>query len=339
MIFKNKQGIGPLLLLFGTFLFACQSSEETPLQSLRIAFGSCNRTDLPQVMWEPINKNMPDVFVWLGDIVYGDTHDMTDLEAKYKKVKNEPGYISLSNHAEIIGVWDDHDYGWNDSGKNYGKKDSSQQLLLDFLDISDESPLRQQEGVYSSHVFGKHPVMTKIILLDARFFRDTVIADPDPARRYTVNETGDVLGEQQWRWLEKELRSTEADVHIIGSGIQVIPTEHGWEKWANFPRSRQRLFDLIRSIKPKNTLMISGDRHIAEFSKIELGEKVELYEATSSGLTHTWNNIWEEPNQHRVKDMVIKKNFGIIEITPQEINVEIRGEMDSLYNKIRIPQQ
>ena len=327
-----------LFLLGGIAFFGCGTSNTTTeSKPLTIAFGSCNRTDLPQVMWEPLVTNQPDVFVWLGDIVYGDTHDMRDLRAKYNRLASEPGYQQLGTISEIIGVWDDHDYGWNDAGKNYSKRDSSKQVLLDFLGTTTDAPIRNREGLYSSYEFGSHPTLTKVILLDTRYFRDTVIIDTTPGRRYTTNDTGDILGKEQWEWLFSELKNSDADFHIIGSGIQVIPEEHGWEKWANFPKSRKKLLDLMTELTPKNPLIISGDRHIAEYSKIKLKPGYELYEVTSSGLTHTWSNIWEEANKHRVDDMIVKKNFGVIEITPNRMTVEIRGELDSLFKSVEIP--
>lgn len=328
---------GSLLIMMGILFLSCQPTEKLSPPTLKIAFGSCNRTDLPQVMWEPLNANNPDVFIWLGDIVYGDTHDMKDLQAKYHLLSREPGYDSLRKNAQIIGTWDDHDYGWNDAGKHYSKKDSSQQLFLDFLQVDTDDKLREREGVYSSYVFGEHPIQTKVILLDARFFRDTVISDPDPARRYTQNSTGDVLGEAQWDWLSRELENSTADIHILGSGIQVIPEQHGWEKWANFPKSQERLFNLLKSKEPKNLLIISGDRHIAEFSKTTLKPGYDIIEVTSSGLTHTWSRVWKEPNRYRIGELIAKKNFGVLDITPEQMTIEIRGEMDSLFKSVQIP--
>jgi alkaline phosphatase D len=326
-----------LLLVGGLFFSSCQSSTTQERASMIIAFGSCNRTDHPQIMWEPLASHNPDVFIWLGDIIYADTHDMDHMQAEYDKVMKEPGYQKLKESANIIGVWDDHDYGWNDAGKNYSKRDSSKQILMDFLDIDPNDEIRSREGIYTSYVFGDHPIQTKVILLDTRYFRDTVIHDPDPSRRYTTNVAGDILGETQWNWLATELENSEADIHIIGSGIQVIPNEHGFEKWGNFPKSRTRLFELLRQKQPKNTLLISGDRHMAEFSKIKLKGKYEVYEITSSGLTHTWSAMWEESNRYRIGDMVIRKNFGLILIDPYKIEMQIRGELDSLYKTLEIP--
>ena len=124
----------------------------------------------------------------------------------------------------------------------------------------------------------------KVILLDGRYFRDPLKKEgkanvPDPS--------GDMLGEAQWKWLEHQLTNSDADVHIIGSGVQVLPEEHVYEKWANFPTARQRLLDLLGKTKPNGALLISGDRHMAEVSKVNVpGLGYDLFDITSSGLTH-----------------------------------------------------
>jgi alkaline phosphatase D len=326
-----------LLVLFAS-CSSTKTEKDKPDPSYIFAIGSCNRTTMAQVMWEPITSNHPDVFIWLGDIVYGDTHDMRVLQSKYDALANEPGYQKLiSGTKDVIGVWDDHDYGWNDAGKYYNKKDSSKQILVDFLKLDEDDPVRSRQGLYSSYEYGQAPLLTQVILLDARYFRDTVISSPDPSVRYTINPDGDVLGEEQWQWLEKELTESKAEIHIIGSGIQVLPEEHGWEKWANFPKSRERLLNLIAAARPKNPLLVSGDRHIAEFSKIELDDGYVLYEMTSSGLTHTWSQLWEEPNKYRVGDIIAKKNFGLIKLHTDRMVLEVRGEQDSLFKSLDIP--
>jgi alkaline phosphatase D len=328
-----------LLLTAGALFPRCQSGKlNTDQPQLKIAIGSCNRTDLPQVMWDPIIANNPDVFVWLGDIVYGDTHDMSALQSRYNKLSSEPGYQALVDQSDsVIGIWDDHDYGWNDAGKNYSKKDSSKIILANFLNIKADDPIMSRDGVYSSHTFGSAPISTKVILLDARYFRDTLIHSSDPRKRYEANLSGDILGEQQWAWLEAELSNSSADIHLIGSGIQYLPEEHGWEKWANFPKSRSRFLDLLSKYQPKNAVLLSGDRHIAELSRMDLSESYSITELTSSGLTHTWSQMFDESNKYRVGDLIAQLNFGVITISPDKILLEVRGEQDTLYKSHVIP--
>ena len=48
-----------------------------------IGFGSCNRTDLDQKIWDVIANQSMDAWVWLGDIVYTEGESMDDLALQY----------------------------------------------------------------------------------------------------------------------------------------------------------------------------------------------------------------------------------------------------------------
>ncbi len=333
-----------LLLLYGCNSKKADSSDKVPQNEnddMIIAFGSCAREFLPLPIFNAVSKNNPDLWIWLGDIVYGDTHDMTVLKEKYDTQKAKPEYQNLLSNVKVIGVWDDHDYGVNDAGKNYPMKDESKELLLDFLDVGSDDPVRAHQGVYSSHEFESNGKTIKIILLDTRYFRDTLAPAEDRRARYKPNETGDILGEEQWGWLESELRTANADFTIIGSGIQVIADEQGYEKWANFPIARRRLFDLIAAVNPGPVILISGDRHIAEISMIEIeGLDYPLYDFTASGLTHTWAQATQEPNRYRVGDLIAELNFGLIKIRWDSgspvVALEVRGEQDEHYQQLEV---
>ncbi|ERM84525.1 hypothetical protein P872_24205 [Rhodonellum psychrophilum GCM71 = DSM 17998] len=283
------------ILLMGSCLFnfsLAQNQKTKKLKVETINFGSCNKHDLPQPLWNPILRDSPDVWIWLGDNIYGDTHDMVLLESKYDVQSSIPEYQKLKESSHIIGVWDDHDYGINDGGVHYMQKKESQKIMLDFLGEPSTSPRRNQEGVYASYDYGIGENKIKVILLDTRYHRDTLLKED---KMYIPNEEGSLLGDAQWSWLENELKTSDAAVHLIAGGIQFIPTEHPFEKWENFPKERQRLLNLIASSKTKNPVLLSGDRHIAEVSLLKDARfPAGLYEITSSGLTHTWKEYREE---------------------------------------------
>lgn len=326
-----------LLLLFGWLAAVAQA----PLLT-RIAFGSCSNEELPEEMWTDMAAQQPQLCILLGDNIYGDTHDMASMRAQYEKQKNLPGYQLLLKTCPVIGTWDDHDYGQNDAGKNYRKKKESKDEFMRFFDIAADDPIRSHEGVYSSRTYGPTGKRVKVILLDVRYFRDTTIRSTQRGRRYDPNPDGDMLGEEQWAWFENEIRNSDADIHLIGSGIQFIADEHGYEKWANFPKSRQRMLDLLVKHKPRKVLFLSGDRHIAEILRMDVpGLGQPLYDFTSSGLTHTWNvNAGmppNEPSKYRVSRFIIQKNFGMVRIDwsgPKPvIRLEIRGKSNALWDE------
>jgi alkaline phosphatase D len=294
----------------------------------RIAFGSCNDQAREQPLWGPIRATDPDLWVWLGDNVYADTENMRVMDSIYAAQNAMPGYRALRRETRVIGTWDDHDYGANDAGRSYPKRDSSQQLFLDFLGVPDDDPRRRREGVYSAHTFGPPGRRVKVILLDTRYHRAPIDRDPLSDQRYYPNEQGDILGAEQWAWLERQLGTSDAQIHLIGTSIQAVSAQHPWEKWANFPRARQRLFDVIRASGAPGVVLLSGDRHKAELSRHDRAIDYPLYDFTSSGLTH-YVSPASEPNRHRVGDYVTALHFGLLTIDwdadPVTLRMEIRG--------------
>lgn len=325
-----------IIIISILFHFSCEQKSKRTI----IAFGSCSHESDSVQLWDQILEHQPDAWIWMGDNIYGDTYNMDLMRRKYHTQKSRRSYQRMIQSTEIYGVWDDHDYGINDGGKEYAKKDESKLLMLDFLDVPKSNEVWNRPGAYQSYNIKSGELTIKLILLDTRYFRDTLKVNINRPPLYHPNNEGTILGEAQWLWLEKELANSEADIHLIGSSIQLIPNDHGYEKWGNFPNERQRFFDLIVKTAPSRPIILSGDRHIAEFSKIELeGLAFPLYEFTSSGLTHTWSLGQTEENSYRLGDLVISKNFGIIEIKHND-DGEIKSiDLSIIDNKNEVLEQ
>ncbi|NDC78060.1 MAG: alkaline phosphatase family protein [Chitinophagia bacterium] len=333
--------IQPLLVLLPLVSCSLQGRFGQPLTT--IAFGSCDNQDLRPKMWDAVRANRPDLWIWGGDNIYGDSFDMDTLRAKYARQKADSGYRRLLASTRLTGTWDDHDYGLNDGGREYAMRRESRELLFDFLDIPRRDPSRRREGAYHARVYGPPGRQVKVLNLDTRYFRDSLRQEAfdDPVypgvRKRNVPVPGrDILGEGQWAWLERELTGSKADIHILNSSIQVLSSEHPFEKWANFPDAQERLYRLIARSGAKGVLIISGDRHIGELSAIPIeGRSALLYDLTSSGLTHTWPRPRLEPNRHRVGILTVQKNFGVIRIDwsgpVPKLRLELRGEGDVLH--------
>lgn len=298
------------------------SFQTTAQEHFKIAFGSCSRQNAPNQLWKEIVAQQPEIWIWGGDNIYGDSHDMTFITSEYKKQKENPGYQNLLRTCPVTGTWDDHDYGINDGGKYFSKKKESKVLAANFLGFDKNHPVWQHEGLYNSISLNKGERSIHIINLDTRYFRDTIkkvyyidSLTKKSTYRYPANPEGDMLGEQQWQWFENELKNTDASLFIINSSVQLLAEEHRFERWATLPKAQQRFYNLLKRYPLKKVIVISGDRHIAELSKRNIeGLPYPLYDFTASGLTHTWSETWEEENKYRISELIIKRNFGIIDI-------------------------
>ncbi|MGY3794115.1 alkaline phosphatase D family protein [Aquimarina sp. 433] len=317
-----------------------QINEEKTKEDFVIAFGSCNKQSLPQPFWSEILKNKPDLFIWGGDNIYGDSEDMSKIKNDYRLQNSNLDYQLLKNNVPIMATWDDHDYGKNDVGAEWKMKRESQQLFLDFLEVEKEDERRNQEGIYTSKTFKTSHGSVKVIVLDTRYFRSPLLKDPTGKKRYIPHDgnKGTVLGEKQWKWLEEELKTTKVDFHVIVSSIQFLSGEHGWECWANFPNEVTRLEQLIVALKVKNCVLLSGDRHISEFSKKELSDLgYPIVDFTSSGLTHSYLGFNGEPNQFRVGDVIHTPSFGILKFNfeTKVITMQMRGKNNKVLQEIQ----
>jgi len=314
-------------------------SDKVDSNEFIIAFGSCNNQAIPNVLWKEIIKNKPNVWIWGGDEIYTDTEDMVLKEQNYQKQKNKPEYVDFIKKVEILATWDDHDYGVNDGGEEYPKKAEAQDLFLDFIDVDENDERRQQEGVYFAKDYEINNESIKIIILDTRYFRTALTQDTISEKRYTPNAygNGSMLGKTQWKWLTNQLQNSKASFNIIVSSIQFLSSEHGFETWGNMAHERDELIDLIKTHKPKNTIILSGDRHISEFSKIENDSiTYPLIDFTSSGLTHSYSNFIGEPNQFRVGEVVSEKSFGILkfDLKDNTVIMQMRGENNKLQQEL-----
>lgn len=303
----------------------------------RIGFGSCAFQADPQPVWDAVRKAKPNVFLLIGDNIYGDTEDMTVLRRKYDQLAAVPAFARLRKDIPFLGTWDDHDYGRNDAGVEFPVKKESQQAFLDFFRVPKDSPRRTQEGVYNAASYGPAGKRVQIILLDTRYFRSSFKGQ----KPYGPNNDPDatILGEAQWRWLEAQLRQP-ANLRVIASSIQVVSEFHGAEKWMNFPGERKRLYNLLRETKATGVIFLSGDRHFADLSMMDGGLGYPIYDLTSSGLTQGYDK-WRplQDNPQRVAGMSFDDNFGLIDIDWNVTDPIVSLQIRDVAGDIRINQK
>ncbi len=307
---------------------------EDSVQVLRnIAFGSCLHQDRPQPIWNAINDLHPDLFIFMGDNIYANTNDPAVLRREYEKLFSQTGFKSLRGDSRILAVWDDNDYGMKDGGADNPIKEQSKSVFMEFFKEGKTDQRLEHPGIYASYLFGPQGKRVQIILLDTRTFRSKLkqkekylalkegpyLPNPDPAAT--------ILGDEQWSWLSAQLRK-QAQVRLIVSSIQLITTNHDFEKWGNFPHEREKFFRLLRESQAKGVLILSGDRHFGSLVKYVQDMPYPLYEITSSSLNLA-RGYADGPNPYLVTTEVLEANFGLISIDWQKIGAELTLELIS----------
>ena len=334
-----------ILLLIYSNSYYIQEGHDSSKIITNFTFGSnyYGRYLKEENIFEKILEHYSNLWIWLGNAVYLDkpefnyftnTRESMDWEFikyLYQKVKNNEFYKKMNEKTPIIGTWGDEEYGILNGDKENNFKEGYKQYYLDFLDADtlDQRRNHVNTGLYSTYSFGKGDKTVRFILLDLKYNQAS----------FLKNETYDMLGKQQWDWLENIFKNTKETYTFICMPNQLLSNDrYIIKKW--YSESRKQLFDLIGKYKRDGVVFLSGGLGFAQILKTfcplpNVG--YNLYECTSSGLSHS-NKFFSYYNNFYRNDYLIKgtnyngTNFGQVKINWGDKKLDSNIELE-IYNK------
>ena len=286
-----------------------------------LALGSCYYANEPAYdrpgkgyggeygIFRKIDSLRPDLMLWLGDNVYlrpGDFQSRGGVLHRHSHARAIPELQPLLRRAHHYAIWDDHDYGPNDSDRSYVHKDWTREAH-DLFWANPPAALGEElaPGITTSFAYGD----AQFFLLDNRTYRA-----PNACR--TCDPMA-LLGDAQVDWLVDALVSSPATWKFVLVGGQVLSPAEVWENYAHHHGDeRRRLLSRISQEGVRNVVFLTGDRHHTELSRTERGGVV-MHDFTSSPLTSgaTARNR-DEGNTARVPGTFVgERNFGTITVS------------------------
>ncbi len=317
-------------------------SLDTSQELTTIGFGSCSDQNLPQPVWDVVLNNNPDLFLMMGDNIYASKQEDRPFIDQYIKLNNNTSYRKLRESIPFLATWDDHDFGQNDGGFDNPDKEDARRSFLNYWGYLKQTLPKNQKAIYHSRLIGTKNRQIHFILLDTRWDRTALLENTNitdlvntTPKLYTAqtDPKQKMLSEEQWLWLEEELKKP-ARFKIIVSSIQVIANDHGFEKWGNFPTEKERLFNLLKKTKSSKVLFLSGDRHLASLAKTEIKDLGLIYDLTASSLNKPSKMITAELDASYVTETFHEPNFGLLKFNWEQKKLEI--EIRDLNNEVKI---
>ena len=323
------------------FLFVLSVNSYSNQEILTLGFGSCLHQDRSMAILKTIEKKELDLFMFIGDNVYGDQED-GELDKLIRTYKQQ--YNNLENFLKNVStefIWDDHDFGINDGGSNYRYKDRAKELFLETWKIPSNDPRRLRDGLYFDKMIKKNGIKVHLIFLDNRSFKSewklTDEFNKEGKERYVKDFDPEktLLGKKQWQWLKDKLNE-DSDIKIILSSLQILSLGHGWESWDKLPLERERLFNLIDESNVSNLFILSGDRHRGGFYRLKTNDNNEIYEFTSSSLNLPIPFNTEEKGPLRIGSTYRKANFGVVRIFEDQVVMELTSNKGKVVNSLNL---
>lgn len=286
-----------------------------------MALGSCTFVNEPEYdrpgepyggefhIFDTIVKKNPDLMLWLGDNIYlreVDFDSYGSIVHRYKHTRSQREIQNLLKFCPNIAIWDDHDFGPNDSNGSFVHKDWTLSAFKAFwpnpsfgIPNSDA-----EQGITSQLLFSD----IEIFLLDNRYHRtskDTLGSDLPT-----------ILGHDQLQWLLQALKQSQAPFKLIAVGGQFLNSAQVFENFSNYPQERQLIINEIEKQDIRGVVFLTGDRHCGELSMLNLSNGNKIYDLTVSPLTSKAHDMSKETNEYRIEGTITGvRHFSTLQFT------------------------
>ncbi len=303
---------------------------------LKIGFGGgAGFTPKYHYMWNTVASHWFNAFLFLGDNVYIDYPTYPKVQDfVYYRRQSEPNYRKFIANTPVYAIWDDHDFGTNDSWGTTAV--DSPAWKVDVLSTYKNNWVNpyyaggdEQPGVWTSFSMGD----VDVFMLDCRYYRTT----PE-------DEHADMLSHEQREWLYNELKQSSATFKIIASsvpwaygtkpGMMDTPAgmrTAGLDTWEGFQEERDSIFNFLHENQIEGVVLLSADRHRSDAWKINRDEGYALYEFMSSKLTNIHTHPVIPASLFGYNE---KCSFGLLEINTTLPDPQVTYQIRSIDNEL-----
>jgi alkaline phosphatase D len=312
----------------------------TPAPDFSFLTGSCTyfnelKYDRPgkpygnhdSAIFNAMTKEKADFMLWLGDNWYTREVDYFSEWGLYYRpfhYRSQPVLQQFLKNMPHYAIWDDHDYGWNNSDKSYPFKETSRKAFQAFW--ANPSYGENNEGIYTKMTWND----IDVFMMDARYFRSN--DDMEDSTNGKPNAEKRMYGVKQIDWLKNALLqsnyNSNISFRIIATGSQVLNTISPADCFYHFPVEYQELLQFIADHKIKGVIFLTGDRHHSEVIKMDRAGTYTLYDITASSITAGVSKPYkiEENHPNRVMPAINENNYTRVSISGAKNNRALKAE-------------
>jgi len=275
-------------------------------------------------------KTPASFMLWLGDnnylreadyssnygIAYRYSHDRATTEL-------QPFLAAMPQFA----IWDDHDYGPDNSDKSWVLKESARRCFQKYW--CNPSYGEDKKGTYTMIRHGD----CEFFMLDNRYFRssenmhDSINGMPNPDKL--------MFGKTQMDWLKNALLTSRATFKFIVSGSQVLNPMSKGECWRFFPYEYQDFMRFLDENRLSGVVFLSGDIHRTEVIKVPRPNNYPLYDITCSSITAGVSNYKLNENPYRIGGSLQENNFTKVSVSGSKNERQLKFEFITIDGAVK----
>jgi phosphodiesterase/alkaline phosphatase D-like protein len=300
----------------------------------RIVFASCMsvKGSKTQPVWKEAAAHKPEWLILCGDNIYMDYWPIqyeskewdparfaAEMHKRYAQQFAVPAFRELVKSIptnQVLGVWDDHDFAWNDclgTDPGYGmptKRKIATAMYHHYFAALNQRPLPAtlpelnipdpanppggDRDVYRASTIGR----LRVLLCDGRSYREDITSG---------NTRASLLGDAQEEWLFSELAKSSGPYLLVTGSTMTNGDDQSWDVYQEFFKNR-----FLPAVRGKTVIFMAGDVH-----QNRLPPRVPHWpiEVVSSAAVLT----------------AYERRFGVLEVSNVEANVFLYKSGDIEY--------
>ena len=240
----------------------------------RLVLTSCMKIGMPLGSWKVLLDQKPDFHLTVGDTHYADTTRPAVQWQHHLRYRSVPEFAEVIRQVPTYAMWDDHDYGPNNSDGTAAGKENSLKGWNQFW-ANPAAGTANTPGAFYQFKRGD----VDFFVVDSRYHRS-----PDKA---PDNKKKRMLGDAQFAWLLAGLKASKAKFKVIASGSTLQHSKD--DGWSIYTFSRHRLLDSLKEHNISGVIYCSGDIHKSIIAVNNESDRVgyPLVEVISSGIANS----------------------------------------------------
>jgi len=223
-------------------------------QSFTFAFGNSLKAESRRSGLRAAIENDILFFLQTGDLHY-DNLDVADIglfRNSYQKALLRKDMVRMGKTVPFVFVWDDHDYGPNNSDKTAAGRLESGKAYRECIPHYPLVTSEKNGAIYQAFTANN----TRFVITDLRSRRDQNDR-PD-------NEHKSMMGKQQLAWFLNEIKESASKYPLViwvSSVPFTAPKKAGGDSWDGFTHERRMIANFLKEQNINNLFIISGDAH------------------------------------------------------------------------------
>jgi alkaline phosphatase D len=214
---------------------------------------------LPAPVYEKVEAEEPVLVLQLGDFDHSVPLTLGEMRTLHREARDGPypsGLDFLTHIATrfpLFHVWDDHDYGTNDSDKTFSGRADALQAFQEYYPLP---ALPNSAGIWHKFTYAT----AEFFLLDLRSQRDPNAQAQGPTKSML---DGDNIQNGQKQWLKDGLLQSTATWKFVVTSVPMNKTAKRARRdaWSGFENERSEILNFIRDNGIDGVVFLSGDLH------------------------------------------------------------------------------